>query len=102
MKNVLLCTIAILAATISLAAADELNDYGEYLSGECTSCHRLDGAGSQIPSIVGWAPDLFIGTMKLFKDGKRTNPAMVSVAKSLDDEQLNALAHYFGSLRPKK
>jgi cytochrome c553 len=36
--------------------------------------------------------------MKFYKDGARTNPVMVSVAGSLNDEQIKALATYFGSL----
>ena len=42
----------------------------------------------------------FIMAMNSFKNGERDNPAMVSVAKNLDQEQLKALAVYFGSLRP--
>jgi cytochrome c553 len=101
MNSILSGAIVGLALMLSGAEADELKDYGEYLSGECTSCHKLDGSGDGIPSIVGWEPDLFIGTMKLFKSGERENPAMVSVAKSLDDEQLKALAYFFGSLPEK-
>ncbi len=101
MNSILSGAIAGLAMMLSGAEADELKDYGEYLSGECTSCHKLDGSGDGIPSIVGWEPDLFIVTMKLFKSGERENPAMVSVARSLDDEQLKALAHFFGSLPEK-
>jgi cytochrome c553 len=36
--------------------------------------------------------------MGLYRTGQRTNPAMVSVAQSLDDIQIRALAAYFGSL----
>ena len=36
--------------------------------------------------------------MKFYKDGARTNPVMVSVAGSLNDQQVKALATYFGSL----
>lgn len=84
---------------ISPALADDVRDYGEYLSGECTTCHRIDGADSEIPSIVGWDTETFIETLGYYKSGDRKNPAMESVAKSLDDEQINALAAYFGSLK---
>ena len=33
--------------------------------------------------------------------GERDNPAMVDVAKNLDDEQMKALAVYFASLKDK-
>ena len=29
-------------------------EYGAYLAGECTTCHRIDGADEGIPSITGW------------------------------------------------
>jgi cytochrome c len=82
------------------AFADELTDYGEYLAGECTTCHQIDGtSGEGIPSIVGLDSESFIVAMNAFRSGQRVNPAMVSVAKNLDEEQLKALAAYFGSLR---
>ena len=30
--------------------------YGEYLSGECVTCHQADGQDKGIPSIAGWPP----------------------------------------------
>ena len=81
--------------------ADDVKDYGEYLSGECTSCHLIDGTDNGIPPIVGWDPDAFTAVLQSYKSGDRENPAMVSVAKSLDDEQMKALATYFGSILPK-
>lgn len=99
--------IALLAATISIAsllphaaAADpKIIAYGKHLSNECTTCHRLDGTDNGIPSIIGWEAHLFTQALASFKKGERTNPAMVSVANSLDDEQIAALAAYFGSLK---
>ena len=51
-----------------------------------------------IPSITGWAPDTFIATVKFYREGTRINPVMVSVASSLSDEQLSALAAFFSSV----
>jgi cytochrome c len=75
--------------------------YGRHLSGECSACHRVDGAENGIPSITGWKPDEFVATLVFYRNGERNNPAMVSVAQSLDDEQMAALAAYFGTL-PKR
>jgi cytochrome c553 len=82
------------------AGADEarLRRYGQHLAQECTGCHRIDGRDSAIPSIAGWEAETFIATMRFYQTGQRVNPVMVSVAKSLDDEQLAALAAYYGSL----
>jgi cytochrome c553 len=89
----------LLAAGPRQAAADEkLKAYGRHLAQECTGCHRLDGIDNGIPSIVGWKADAFIATVKFYQAGSRTNPVMVSVANSLNEKQLEALATYFGSL----
>lgn len=91
----------LLAATGEPALADaKLLAYGKHLSQECTSCHKLDGTGTSIPPIVGLEADYFVTTMKFYQSGARDNPAMVSVAKSLDDGQLKALAIFLGTLKP--
>lgn len=80
------------------ASDAKLLSYGRHLSGECSSCHRIDGADSGIPSITGWDPETFVATLNFYRNGERPNPAMVSVAQSLDDDQMKALAAYYGSL----
>lgn len=72
--------------------------YGKHLSSECSGCHRIDGVDNGIPSITGWAPADFVATIGFYKSGGRPNPAMISVAQSLDDDQIRALAAYYGSL----
>jgi cytochrome c len=95
---VLLAAAASVSAAASARANNEI-EYGKHLSSECTTCHKLDGSGGQqIPPITGWTPAEFISILTLYKYGHRHNPAMESVAKSLDDEQMKALAAYFGSL----
>ena len=100
---------ASLCTAVAARAADEakLKSYGQHLSQECTSCHRVDGIDNGIPSITGWPVDIFMRTLRFYQQGARANPVMVSVAKSLDDEQLKALAAYWatvpkGKPRPKR
>jgi cytochrome c553 len=94
--------IGSLLCLLDADAADDakLKAYGRHLAAECIACHRLDGSssGPGIPSIIGLDRDTFVTTLKFYKDGKRTNPVMVSVAQSLDEEQMQALAAYFASL----
>lgn len=71
---------------------------GRHLAGECSACHRLDGTDNGIPSITGRDPQEFITTLNFYRNGERGNPAMISVAESLNDEQVAALAAYFGTL----
>jgi len=94
--------LTMIALTAALAAASgdlsEREAYGRHLAGECTSCHRIDGVPSAIPSILGKPQEKFIMLLTAYRNGTKTNPVMVSVAKSLDNEQMEALAAYFGSL----
>ena len=92
---------AMFSGAVAAAWAEDegkLARYGRHLAQECTSCHRLDGVDNGIPSIVGWPQDAFIATMQFYRSGARTNPVMISVANSLSDEQLRALAVYFASV----
>ena len=81
------------------ANADQLA-YGRHLSQECTTCHRRDGSDKGIPSIIGLEPDFFVTTMKFYQTGARANQVMNSVAQALNEEQFQALAIYFASLKP--
>lgn len=95
-----LAPICLLLGGFALASANDPRQiaYGKHLSQECTGCHRLDGAADGIPSIVGWPADTLAATLKFYQTGARSNPVMVSVATSLDEKQIDALAAYFASL----
>ncbi|WP_439154189.1 c-type cytochrome [Yoonia sp.] len=72
--------------------------YGEYLSGECTSCHQASGASAGIPSITNWPAEDFVIAMHAYKDGVRAHPVMQMMAGRLSDEEIAALAAYFESI----
>jgi cytochrome c len=86
------------AARTTAKEQTRLVSYGRHLSQECTACHRNDGVDNGIPSIAGLEVEAFIRTVKSYQDGARTNPVMVSVARSLDEEQVRALAAYWASV----
>ncbi|MDX2158793.1 MAG: c-type cytochrome [Hyphomicrobiaceae bacterium] len=92
---------AILLAVSALGAPAEASDpaYGEYLSSACVTCHRLDGADKGIPSIVGWPSDQFITVLKSYKTRERPNQVMQTIAGRLSDDEMAALAAYYGSLK---
>jgi len=79
-----------------LAGADI--GYGEYLSGECVTCHSQDGADKGIPAINGLDPEVFASVMHAYKAGDMDHPVMKMVAGRLDAEQIASLAVYFASL----
>ena len=75
--------------------------YGRHLAQECTACHGADagqGKESGIPRLAGRPAAELTDLLHAFREGRRTNPVMVSVAKSLDEKQIAALAAYFASL----
>lgn len=71
--------------------------YGEYLSSECTACHR-DAGGSDIPSIRGLAPSVFIAGIVAYRNGTREHQVMNTVSRRLGDEEIAALAAYFSAV----
>jgi cytochrome c553 len=96
----LLVTAFCLGAPIIATLGDDATvmRHGRHLAEECTGCHRIDGTDSGIPPINGWDADRLTATLKSYQTGERNNPVMVSVAKSLDEEQVRALALYYASL----
>ena len=72
---------------------------GEYLAGECVTCHRLSApAQDGIPAISGWPDAQFVAVLKSYRLKERDNPIMQTVAARLSDEEMAALAAYFGSI----
>lgn len=88
--------ITVSMPNLSYAAGDKA--LGEYLSGECVTCHQVAGQDKGIPAIVGLPEAAFIGMMEEYKQKKRANPLMQNVAARLSQDDIAALATYFGSL----
>ena len=70
--------------------------YGEYLAGECVTCHQKSGTG--IPQINGIEAETFVTIMKAYRNKELDNKVMQMMAGRLDDEQIISLAAYFSSL----
>lgn len=88
------------AGSAQTAEDERLKALGRHLSRECVSCHRADGVDNGIPAIVGWKVGDFVDTLGFYATGQRANAAMVSIARSLDEEQMRALALWFAE-QPK-
>lgn len=93
---ILLAGVPALGAAVPASAADLA--YGEYLSAECITCHRTTVDEGAIPAIVGLPKQYFVNALRDYRAGRRANAVMQNVARSLDDEQVEALAAYFASL----
>ena len=51
------------------------------------------------PAIIGLPRSYFVNALRDYRGGRLANPLMQKVARSLDDEQIEALAAYFASLK---
>lgn len=76
-------------------------ELGEYLSTECTTCHRPDAVNAGIPNIFGLPAVVFTQTMEQYRDGTRINKIMINVARSLADEEIASLAAYMELQKPQ-
>lgn len=87
------------AVHVGNAKADDI-EYGEYLSSECVTCHEAGAETTEkIPSIEGWDKASFVAVMKSIRAKEQESKVMQTIAASLDDEQINALAAYFATLK---
>ena len=77
-------------------------DYGEYLAGECQTCHVSTGqtdsaSGGAVPPIGGLPAPHFIKALLEYKDGTRDNQVMQLMVENLGDEELASLAVFFST-----
>jgi cytochrome c len=76
-------------------------EYGEYLAGECVTCHQASGHADGIPSIVGLPKDYFVTSLFEYLNNVRSNDVMKLRVANLSNEEIAALAAYFSSLEPQ-
>lgn len=76
-------------------------EYGEYLAGECVTCHQATGHADGIPSIVGVPKEYFIRALFEYKNNIRSNEVMKLRVANLTNEEIAALAAYFNGLEPQ-
>jgi cytochrome c553 len=76
--------------------------FGEYLSSSCVTCHLPSGRQvGGVPAIVGWPEDQFVAVLGSYRSKDRDNEVMRTIAAGLKDDEIAALAAYFGSLKPQ-
>jgi cytochrome c553 len=81
-------------------AADKA--FGEYLAGECVTCHLPSGRQvGGIPAIAGMPEISFMALMESYARRERDNQVMQAVAGKFNSDELAALAAYFASLKPE-
>jgi cytochrome c553 len=76
--------------------------YAERFRNVCASCHGANGR-SDLPGVpvLAGQPSLYtITQLFLFREGRRTNEAMVAVAKPMKDDDLRGYSDFIGTLPP--
>jgi len=73
----------------------------------CASCHGRDGRGGQFdhPALAGQYPQYLVFTLNEFRGGDRSNDVyarMRSIAEALTEEEIEALAGYYGAAEPEQ
>jgi cytochrome c553 len=78
--------------------------YAERFSNVCAACHgangRSDMAGT--PVLAGQYSLYTITQLFLFREGRRTNEAMVALAKQMTDTDLRGFSDFIGTLPPAR
>ena len=95
--TLLVVGVAIIAHSPGLAADAT---YGEYLAAECVTCHGADTANASIRPLRSLRYEELVAALEAYRAGTRTNPAMQSVARSLGDAEIEALAAWFSGQSP--
>ncbi|PKM12057.1 MAG: cytochrome c4 [Gammaproteobacteria bacterium HGW-Gammaproteobacteria-3] len=95
--------IVILSCFLALPATAADIKAGEQKAQACTACHGPQGnsGNGQFPSLAGQQALYLEAQIKAFKEGARKNPMMGAIAAGLNDEDIDNLAAYYASQKPK-
>lgn len=77
-----------------------LAQIGKDKAAMCLGCHGQNAAGNgQFPRLAGQHPGYLASQLLHFKSGERQNGHMQAIAGTLSEDDIKALAAYFGSLQ---
>jgi len=81
------------------AQAADINK-GKQSALSCQSCHGATGISTNplYPNLAGQKSAYLVKQMRDFKTGKRQDPIMSAMVKSLSEDDLSNIAEYFTSL----
>jgi sulfide dehydrogenase cytochrome subunit len=99
--------LRLLAAAIVLTAGAGLSPVlaadpptGQQLSNGCTACHGVEGrGGSAVPALAGDPVDDLVAKLHAFRDQKGDATIMNRIARGFTDDEIQALATYFSSIK---
>jgi cytochrome c553 len=86
-------------APVSAGGDPNLAKSSQAKSGMCLGCHGSSAEGNgQFPRLAGQHPGYLAKQLSSFKEGARKNGHMQAIAGTLSEDDMKALAAYFGSL----
>lgn len=87
-------------ATAPLSQEAQLIQQGSEKARMCAGCHGPKGISrvASYPSLAGKSQEYLAEQLHAFRNGTRENPMMTSIAKSIAEDDVLALSHYFASL----
>jgi len=93
-----LCCISVLLFTAGCSGGDAAN--GQARAVTCHACHGGNGmkTAPNIPSLSGQSSFYIAKQLRDFKEGRRSDPTMDSLAASLTDDEIDDIAAYYESL----
>ncbi|MCB1668129.1 MAG: cytochrome c [Porticoccaceae bacterium] len=101
MKKILIPLI-----TVALSTSASFSLAGDAAAGQakaamCVACHGANGISTNDmwPNLAGQKEGYLAKQMKDFRDGKRNDPLMGSMAKGLSDADIANLAAYYSGLK---
>jgi cytochrome c553 len=94
--------VAALAAAVSCAFASAADaPPGRAKAQPCAVCHGVLGISTMpdAPNLAGQPRVYVIDQLKKFRGGKRASEVMSVIAKPLSDEDIDALAEWYASIK---
>jgi cytochrome c553 len=86
-------------ASVSAGSDPALAKSGQTKASMCLGCHGPSAEGNgQFPRLAGQHPEYLIKQLNSFKEGVRKSGPMQAIAGGLSEDDMKALAAYFGSL----
>ena len=95
---------ALAAATLAAQAQDKKAPPQKSVNvAMCVGCHGIPGYKTaypdvyHVPKIAGQQQAYIVNALKAYKSGERSHPSMRGIAASLTEEDMAALAAYYGA-----
>jgi cytochrome c553 len=93
---------AVPASAAPAAVAAAAGSYAERVATVCAACHGANGRSETplTPVLAGQTSLYAITQLFLFREGRRADPGMTAIGKTLKDDDLRGFSDFIGTLPP--